>query len=242
MEKDFEENYHKLESSHWWFLSRRKYVTQLLENVPKDATILDIGCSSGHLLMDMEATGRSKDNLWGIDISPEGIALCQEFCYTNTQVMDAQNISLSTQFDVLIASDCLEHLEQDEKALKNWYSLLKPGGKLLVFVPAFMSLWSGHDVVNMHYRRYTRAELKTKLKAEGFMIKKASYWNFLLFTPVWLIRKLKKEKDLPSGDLSMPPAPVNAALKVLISIENTLLRFLSFPVGVSVFCIAYKPK
>jgi predicted SAM-dependent methyltransferase len=73
--------------------------------------------------------------------------------------MDAQNITLDEKFDVIIASDCLEHLKEDEKALKNWYELLNKNGVAFIFVPAFMSLWSYHDEYNMHYRRYTNSEL-----------------------------------------------------------------------------------
>jgi len=95
--------------------------------------------------------------------------------------MDASHIDLKRKFDIAIASDCLEHLEKDGAALNNWYELLNPGGYLYVFIPAFMTLWNEHDVVNMHFRRYTRKELKQKLFESGFEIKKSSYWNLFRF-------------------------------------------------------------
>ena len=85
--------------------------------------------------------------MYGIDVSEESIQKCQAKGFTNTWVMDGTQIALEKgSFDILVASDCLEHIEQDTKALDNWLSLLKPNGQLIVFVPAFMFLWSGHEV------------------------------------------------------------------------------------------------
>lgn len=99
----------------------------------------------------------------------------------------------------------MEHLENEEKTLKNWYNLLKPGGKLLVFVPAFMSLWSHHDVVNMHIKGYTKKELESVLRKQGFKIEKLSYLNFLQFFPVVIVRILSRKLPTPKnqvGDLN----------------------------------------
>lgn len=216
----------------------------LVKDFPKESKILDIGCSSGILLNDLIAVGFKKENLYGIDISEPAIVNCHANGLNNCYVMDAQNITIPQKFDILIASDCLEHLEDDKKALHNWNELLNDNGYLFVFVPAFMSLWSHHDVVNMHHRRYKRAELKTKLLNEGFNIKKSSYWNFSLFSPVYLFRMIgklgKKESGNSDGDLKMPNALVNRLLSSLVTVENKLLKVLNFPVGVSTFCIARK--
>lgn len=243
MKEDYEQKYHDVESEHFWFKARRNYVLQLLENTSRDATILDIGCSSGILLTDLVNKGFKKENLYGIDISEKAIENCHKNGIANTSVMDAQDITLSQKFDILIASDCLEHLKDDKQALANWYDLLKPNGTLLVFVPAFMSLWSAHDVFNMHYRRYTKPELTEKLKETGFKIEKSSYWNFFLFTPVFVFRslsKLRKSKsEDASGDLDNP-SRFNDSIYKLIKFENRLLRKINFPFGVSTFCIAKK--
>jgi 2-polyprenyl-3-methyl-5-hydroxy-6-metoxy-1,4-benzoquinol methylase len=243
MKEDYEQKYHDVESEHFWFKARRNYILQLLENTDRNATILDIGCSSGVLLTELAQKGFDQSKLHGIDISEKAIANCHRNGIPNTSVMDAQDITLSQKFDVLIASDCLEHLKEDRKALKNWLDLLKPDGTLLVFVPAFMSLWSSHDVFNMHYRRYTKPELVLKLEETGFEVSKASYWNFLLFIPVFLFRaisKLRKSKsEDASGDLDNP-SPFNELIFKLIKIENRLLKRINFPFGVSTFCIAKK--
>lgn len=241
MKKDFEKKYHDVETDHWWFKSRRKYLLDLLKNAPKDSKILDVGCSSGIFLKDLEALGFKTENLYGIDISDSAIINCKANGIQNSFVMDAQDITLIETFDIIIASDCLEHLEDDKKALKNWKSLLKIGGTMYVFVPAFMSLWSYHDTINMHYKRYTNEELKSKLLAENLAIVKASYWNFLLFLPVYTFRKLSSilnKNKKGEGDISIGNSFVNSSLLHLIILENKLLKAIDFPFGVSTFCIA----
>lgn len=244
MKKDFEKKYHDVETSHWWFKSRRQYITRLLKHADKDSKILDIGCSSGILLKDLESAGFNINNLYGIDISTNAIDNCQKNGIKNSYVMDAQEILLSEKFDIIIASDNLEHLEKETQAIGNWKDLLKPGGVMYVFVPAFMSLWSYHDEVNMHYRRYTKNELEAKLAAQNLVIVKSGYWNFSLFIPVYLFRKLSsnlKNKSTES-DITIGNPIINKLLLSVVSVENALLRVFPFPFGVSTFCIAEKRK
>jgi SAM-dependent methyltransferase len=243
MEKDFEKKYHDVETRHWWFRSRRNYLLDLIKDAPKDSKVLDIGCSSGIFLKDLEKLGFKPENLFGVDISEKAIANCKANGLENCFVMDAQNITLAETFDIIIASDCLEHLRDDEKALKNWINLLKTGGKMYVFVPAFMSLWSYHDEVNMHHRRYTNSELRSKIKAENLEIQKAGYWNFFLFLPVYAFRKISavfQKNKTGESDIAIGNALVNNALLRLIIVENKLLKVVHFPFGVSTFCIAKK--
>jgi SAM-dependent methyltransferase len=243
MEENFEKKYHDVETNHWWFKSRRKYLIDLLKNIPKDSKILDIGCSSGVLLKDLENLGFDPDNLFGIDISEKAILNSKKNGLKNTFVMDAQNILLQEKFDAIIASDCLEHLENDEKALNNWKKLLNKNGKMYVFVPAYMSLWSYHDEVNMHFRRYTKNELSTKIQNENLEIIKSSYWNFFLFVRVFIFRKIaslfNKNKSGES-DIQIGNPIINKLLLQLIIFENKLLKRVNFPFGVSTFCIAKK--
>lgn len=245
MKEEFEKKYHDVETKHWWFKSRRKYLLDLLQNSPKDSKILDIGCSSGIFLKDLETLGFTSANLFGIDISEKAVDNCKENGLENVYVMDAQNITLKEKFDIIIASDCLEHLEDDKKALENWDNLLKIGGKMYVFVPAFQALWSYHDVVNMHYRRYTKSELKSKLLAQNLEIIKASYWNFFLFLPVYIFRTISsglQKNKTGESDIAIGNTLVNKILLELIIFENKLLKFINFPFGVSTFCIVKKIK
>jgi len=241
MEENFEKKYHDVETDHWWFKSRRKYLIDLLKKIPKDSKILDVGCSSGVFLSDLEKLGFDSNNLYGIDISEKAILNSKKNGLVNTFVMDAQNIILTEKFDIIVASDCLEHLKDDIQAIKNWKNLLKKDGKMYVFVPAFKSLWSYHDEVNMHFRRYTKQELKTKIENEDLEIIKSSYWNFFLFVPVYIFRKISslfKQKKSSESDITIGNLFINKTLLQLLLFENKLLKSVNFPFGVSAFCIA----
>lgn len=240
MEIDFEEKYHEVETGNWWFISRRKYLLDLLKNAPKDSKILDIGCSSGIFLKDLERLGFKIENLFGIDISEKAIENCKNNGIQNAFVMDAQNITIPEKFDIIVASDCLEHLEDDNKAIRNWKKLLKIGGKMYVFVPAFQSLWSSHDEANMHFRRYTNKELKEKLTVENLEILKSSYWNFFLFIPVYFFRKISTvlARNKPKEGQIVGNKLANSILLQLVLFENKLLKYVDFPFGISTFCIA----
>jgi SAM-dependent methyltransferase len=244
MEIDYEKKYHEVEKKNWWFVSRRKYLLDLLKDKSTESKILDIGCSSGIFLNDLEQLGFKNENLFGIDISEKAIQNCKNNGIQNAFVMDGQDIKLTEKFDIIVASDCLEHLEDDIKAIQNWNDLLKEGGEMYVFVPAFQSLWSYHDEVNRHFRRYTKNELETKLSSSELTILKSSYWNFTLFLPVFIFRKfssfLPKSKKEKGQILENECA--NRFLLYLILVENKMLNFINFPFGVSTFCIVKKGK
>lgn len=240
MEKEFEKNYHELEKAHFWFKARRLIVRRIMGNLPKDAYILDVGCSSGVLLEELQQDNYK--HVYGVDISEQAIQHCKQNGLENTYVMDAQNIQIPQKFDFIIASDCLEHLKNDRKALANWKELLKYGGTLVVFVPAFNALWSYHDDVNMHFRRYTRKELVQKLKATDLVIKRSGYWNSFLFIPIASVRILSRWLgQKKKGDLNKLPT-LNTLYLSILKLENYLLKFLNFPVGVSTFCITKKQE
>jgi hypothetical protein len=123
---------------------------------------------------------------------------------------------------------------------------LRPGGTLMVFVPAFKFLWSGHDVVNHHFHRYRAAELAGLLRSAGFEIQRQGYWNFFLFLPVAIVRLAKRlfagnSDKLPAGDLKAVPRALNFLLILLLRLENRLMLCgLNFPWGVSAAVIARK--
>jgi SAM-dependent methyltransferase len=242
MKTTYEKVYHQLEKEHFWFKARRKYILNAVAEANRNSRILDIGCSSGILLHELIQLGFNKENMFGVDISAQAIDNCKASGLENTYVMDAQHISLNEQFDIIIASDCLEHLKEDETALKNWRQLLKPDGTAYIFVPAFMSLWSNHDVVNMHYRRYGRKELNEKLRSNGFRIQESGFWNVFLFLPIFVYRwisKLIPTRKSGTGNLDKLP-PFNKLLIGLLSFENQILRHIRFPFGVSCYVFVKK--
>ncbi|MBS1647341.1 MAG: methyltransferase domain-containing protein [Bacteroidetes bacterium] len=248
MDKKSEEAYHQIEEWNWWFVSRRKAIINMLKEVPKEARILDIGCAGGPLLQTLKEVGYR--NVCGADFSPEAVAKCVKRGLEAYE-MDAQNLTFeANSFDVLIASDNLEHLQHDTQALDSWFRVLKPGGKLIVFVPAYLFLWSEQDVVNHHYRRYTKNELKTKVQQAGFYVQRSGYWNFLLFFPTSAFRMLQqiKNKIAPSNKPSQKNQlegfnPVSNRLLIFwLSLENSWFKKNAFPFGVSAFAEAKKPS
>jgi SAM-dependent methyltransferase len=244
LDKAYEEKYHDIEEWNWWFVARRRAVLSLLKNTGKKSKILDIGCAGGPLLNDLKQQGF--ENVAGADFSAEAVAKCEGRGLKAYQ-MDAHNLEFApNSFDLLIASDSLEHLEFDEKALTNWYSILKPGGRIIVFVPAYKFLWSEQDVVNFHFRRYTRTNLVAKMQKAGFNVTRKGYWNFSVFFPTAVFRLLQnlKNKISPSKEAKDQLSGFNPALnKMLIgwmSAENKVFKAMPFPCGVSVFAEAIK--
>jgi len=249
MKTSYEIIYHKLEKHYWWFVGRRNTITTLLNDISRDSKILDIGCSSGVLLSELSTNGFALKNLYGIDISEKAVKAVKHLVSCNAFVMDAQNLEFpENYFDIIIASDCLEHLKNDQAALDNWYKILKQEGKLIVFVPAFNLLWSYHDEINHHFRRYTNKELKEKLENANFFIHKSGYWNFLLFFPAFVLRLINKLlsnvfKLMPnseSGDFKPLNPFINKTLIKLLRAETVLLQYIRFPIGVSTFVVAEK--
>lgn len=246
MNKAFETHYHEVEATHWWFVGRRALVRRLVAQIAprRTAAILEIGCSGGPLLHQLREDGYTA--LTGIDISPEAIALCRERQLGKVEVMDAQQPDFPpASFDVITASDVLEHLADAPRAVAAWFGLLRPGGTVLVWTPAFRSLWSRHDEVNHHFHRYRAGELARLLQGAGFEIVRRGYWNFFLFPPVALLRLARRAlpaaKD-PAGDLRPLPVLINRALGQLLALENRLvLAGWNFPWGISAMVIARKP-
>jgi SAM-dependent methyltransferase len=243
MELNFEQQYHQFEQTHWWLLKRRELIIQWILKFPKDVSILDIGCSSGALLTDLKDHGYW--NVHGIDVSSNAVELARKYGHQSAQVMDGGNVTFEAEtFDIVIASDCLEHIEDDKQALHQWHRILKPGGTLIIFVPAFMFLWSMHDVANHHRKRYSSSQLVSLAMSAGFKIERKGFWNFFLFPGIVLFRLLQFLMPGSSKkvyDLNQPPAFINSALGGIITVENRLLRHVNLPVGISTYVVARKP-
>ena len=251
MDLTYEAKYHQLEERHWWFAGRRDAVYDLIQRIqlPATAAILEIGCSGGPLMQRLRAAGYT--DLTGIDVSAPAIELAQARGVPNVSVMDGAALEFAdTRFDLVIASDVLEHIENEAKALSEWTRVLKPGGQMLVFVPAHSYLWSEHDVVNHHFRRYSRAGLVAALIRAGLRPSRSSFWNAAMYFPTAALRLGRRlvsgpvsseKKPGATGDLHHFAGPANAALLGWVKAENRLLRHVDLPLGVSVFALAQKP-
>lgn len=236
MKESYENKYHILEDKNWWFCSRRDIILKLLKKFSIKSRILDIGCSKGVLINLLKLHGYK--NVYGIDISKKAVLLCKKRGLKNIYLQGVENTKFpSNKFDIIICSDVLEHIKNQDKAIIEINRILKLGGKVICFVPAFNFLWSSHDIENMHYRRYSKNELYFLFKKNGYNILKISYWNFLLFTPVLILNHLKKSND----NLYYLNRYLNYILSSLLKIENWfLMKGFCFPFGISVFITAEK--
>lgn len=246
MRADFESRYHRVEDEHWWFVGRRDLLCGLVRDarMGPDSRILDVGCSGGATLRRLEEDGYTA--VTGIDLSPEAVSRCRARGLANVYAMDAQRPDFPDQsFDLILASDILEHVPDEGAAVHAWYRLLKPRGVLIALVPAFMALWSPHDEANHHHRRYRLRELRSRLEAAGFETHRASYWNFLLFLPACVVRGLQRlipALGRGSPDLAVPPGTANRLLSGLLTGENRLLLAgLRWPFGLSALVVARRP-
>lgn len=247
MQKGYEHKYNQLSDNHCWFMARRKLILGLIKhlNIKPEQNILEIGCGWGALVRELNKNKFLKT--WGNDISDEAIAYCNSRKMNNILKMDAAKLNYdSDYFDVIIAADVLEHIEDEGAALKEAYRVLKKDGIFIIMVPAFHFLWSEHDVINAHFRRYTKSELRNGLEKNKFRILKSSYWNISLFFPVLAIKFLKKSfsfliKTSPSDEFYLLNPVLNKIILRILNTENKIiLNLFNLPFGVSVLTVAKK--
>ncbi len=231
----------KVETFHWWFVVRRKLLKSLLSslNLKKNCTVLDIGCGTGS---NLRMVGASGFNVIGLDRSTYALSLTKKKLNFPLISGDLNRLPIRPKsVGIIVAMDIFEHLENDLNGIHEIYQALKKEGILILTVPAFSFLWGVQDIITDHKRRYSKREILNKLRREGFEVKRASYFNFFLFFPVllarWLIRFLKLRVK-SENEINSPL--INSILKVIFSMEPYILRYFSFPFGVSIFCIAEK--
>ena len=247
MEPDYIQKYYQFERKHWWFLIREKILIQQLNTslpVRRPLKILNAGA----------ATGRSSQMLqqFGDVLSVEKDAAACTFLRNKLglQVVEAAVEALPFEdnyFDVVCIFDVIEHIENEDAAIDELYRVCKQGGLLYCSVPAFSFLWSRHDEVNHHIRRYTRQGIKRVIQKK-FNIEYSSYFNFLLFLPILfcrlLLKVLPKSKRMVSDfeySKLLNGAFFSFFFKAVFSVEVFLLRYCILPFGVSILLRAKKP-
>ena len=241
------ERMYRLEESYWWFVGRHRMVEALMRSrfgVSCDITraILDIGCGTGAMSARLASWG----SVISADFSPLALQFSRRRNLRRLVGADAMKLPFASGvFDVVVAMDMLEHLPDDEAALCEFQRVLKPGGLVIATVPAYQHLWSDHDVALMHYRRYTRRELGARFKSAGFTLQKLAHIMTLLYPVVSLQRRLNARRpraEAPQAAMPQVPAPVNALLTGILGVENAVARRVDLPFGVTVLCLAEKPR
>jgi len=219
------EKMYKLEKSHWWFSAKRQLIIQLFKKYGKNGRWLDIGCGTGLNLKEFQKHSEA----FGCDISEECISFCKKRGLKNLTRCSVTELKFSNnEFDVVTALDLLEHIENDVLAIKEVHRVLKKGGIFIVTVPAYKFLWTKHDKIFYHKRRYSKKELTKKIRNIGFKTRKISYWNFMMF-PFITLYKLSNRKS----NIQRAPVMINFLLRKIILLDNFLIRYFNLPFGVS---------
>jgi SAM-dependent methyltransferase len=185
----------------------------------------------------------------GIDFDEEAVGYCHERGLLDVRQGAAEKLPFGDgSFDLVTALDVVEHLDDDVAVLREMLRVLRPGGQLLVTVPAYRFLWGDQDVVNMHKRRYVAAEVRERLTAAGFQVRRLSYINAFLFPPIAGIRLLRslqnrlRPRTTQKSDFTYPaPRPLNFLLGLIFGAEAPIVRRVNLPVGVSILALARKP-
>lgn len=245
MENVLYETFYEIERKHWWCVARRDILDAVLsQELPHGSRLLDIGCGTGFFL---ETMGDRYEG-WGLDQSELAVSMCRARGLDNVHVGSALDVSAvgGEKFDAVTLFDVLEHLDDEAVAMENVLRALNPGGRVILTVPAFKWLWSKHDDVSQHKRRYVREELGGVLTRAGFTIEKLTYFNAYLF-PLAVARRLGR-KLLNSDDgveFDMPPEALNRFLMAAFRAETpALLRAKAngaFPIGLSLLAVARAP-
>ena len=230
----------EVEESHWWYIGRRRIIASFVKAIcdqvkDRRARILDVGCGTGANLVRLSDFGDAE----GVDISPDALKFCSERGL-NVRLGAAETLPYADQeFDLVTAFDVVEHLDDDVAGLREMRRVLRPGGRVLLFVPTFMFLWGVQDEVSHHRRRYRLNELRQAVTAAGFEIERTTYANITFFLPVLLVRKFMRLTGIRTeteNNINLPA--MNRIFGAILGGERHWLRYLNIPFGVSGLCVA----
>lgn len=210
---------------------------RLAPPLPADAQILDVGCGDALFFPKLREFG----DVRGIEIdtsllTPDG----PDRPRIHTRPLgDPAYAGWADTFDLITALDVVEHIENDAAAVAEMVRMLRPGGRLLMTVPAFMSLWDHHDEINHHFRRYTAAQFAALIRPPARLLG-VRYLFHSLYIPKWLVARRNRAAAHKSQQFAIPPAPINSAAAAWCDLEERLLRALNVPRGTSVLALAVR--
>jgi SAM-dependent methyltransferase len=229
----------ELDDRHWWYCARRQVLAELIRREarpPANAAILEIGCGTGHNLAMLAEFG----HVDGLELDDEARALSEK--RLGRKVMSAPLPELAGvpegHYDLIGAFDVVEHIDDDAAALASIATKLKPGGKFVIAVPAHQWMWSAHDVVNHHKRRYSKRALRRLIESSPMKLNMIGYFNSLLFPLAIAERAASKIRGKENADVKLPASPLNAALEAVFAAERYLVGRLPLPPGLSLFAVA----
>ena len=240
MDRDYELQTHQAEDQHWWYRGRRTVLEVVIDELglPASPRILDAGCGSGRNMVELARRGP----VTGIELSETSVTLARERHAGEVVAGSVLEMPFSDDsFDLAVSLDVIEHLEDDLGALRELRRTVAPGGALLVTVPAYQWLWSGHDEINHHHRRYTRRSLQRVAEQAGWRQVRTTYFNSLLLPVAIVLRVLDRintKTTESSLDLWVPPEPLNWVLERPLALEAAAIkRGGRIPAGLSLLAV-----
>ena len=227
-----------LDQTHWWYVARRRILADLIAREikpPSRARILEIGCGTGHNFPVLDKFG----SVEALEVDAPARAIASE--RLGYPVGDAPLPGLpgvpDASYDLIALLDVLEHIEGDLAALVSIKAKLKPGGRILITVPANQWMWSAHDTVHHHFRRYNPANLRKVAGEAGLKVDLLTHFNTLLFPLAAAVRIAGKLTRREDADDAQPPAPLNAIFTGLFGLERHLIGRVPLPFGVSLAAV-----
>jgi SAM-dependent methyltransferase len=236
----------ELDDRHWWYRGRRRVLAAQLERlpVPPGAAILDAGCGSGRTMDDLARLGA----VAGFDLNPLGVEAARLRGHADVQAAAVERIPHDDgSFDLITCLDVLEHTADDVHSLRELRRVARPGGLLVATVPAYQALWSDHDEVNHHYRRYRRATLRGAATAAGWEPVSFTYFNSILLPLAAALRLAqratrRRRTAPPHSQLHMTPHRMDPLLAGPMRLEAALIRIgLRLPLGLSLLAVLRNP-
>ena len=248
MQESYSTLYADLWRRHWWWRVRHELVMRTVEQLfggkekpSPQRTIFDIGCAGGVSFDDLSQYGE----VYGLEPDPTLVDACPQWRAYIELTGFGPEYAPSRQYDLVLMLDVLEHLEDDVTALGSLQHLLKPRGRAILTVPALQSLWSVHDVMNRHYRRYDKRGLQRLLEANGFAVHNLQYF-FIWPLGLMYLRKLllgTQQRPGKSYTVTVPSAPVNRLFAGLSRTEQRLIQLgVRWPLGSSLLAVVARPR
>ena len=224
------------EKEHWWFKARREILGAYLDNLKlrENINILEIGCGTGGNIKMLQQYG----NVKAIEMDDFAIEYAKTTGAEIRQGFLPTNFPYEEKYDLICMFDVLEHIEEDKETLKVVKNHLNPNGQLLITVPACQWLYSTHDKLLHHKRRYSKKQLSELASDNNFTIKKLSFFNTLLFPLVIIARILDifKTSEVATG-YGTPSKIINYCFYNIFKSEKKLINKISFPFGTSLIIL-----
>ena len=230
------------EATHWWYLGRRKLIESVVREIGCSAatSALDVGTASGGNIRLLKEIGLN--NVSGLDYSPVAVKYCRSKGHGRALVGDARHMPFGAErFGLVLATDTIEHIQDDLGTLREIHRVLCKGGHAIVTVPAFPSLMGQGDIIAQHIRRYRRVELMRLINESGLELMEIFHFNYLLFLPIFLARRLILSRGKPPvSELKYNTPWLNRLLRYVFYFDVATARWLKPCFGVSLFAVCRK--